>query len=122
MSDGWSITITPVSGGEDCKIRTSDGQEFVVKGLALFADSGGEGNLFSFYWNSPKVAACALVRSCVESIRREDPFALKFYQTMFYMFAKATGAQNTVLTPEDAVRMFEAKEVYEAMKDPAKFN
>jgi hypothetical protein len=82
----------------------------------------GEGNLFSFYWNSPKVAACALVRACAESIRREDPFALKFYQTMFYQFAKITGAQNTVLTPEDAVRMFESKEVFEAMKTPQKFN
>lgn len=122
MADDWSFTVTPVPKSETCTIRTSDGQEFTVKGLALFADNAGEGNLFSFYWNDPKVAACALVRSCVESIRREDPFALKFYQTMFYMFAKATGAQNTVLTPEDAVRMFEAKSVYEAMKDPQKFN
>ncbi len=122
MSDPWSITITPIPGCEDCKISTSDGQEFVVKGLALFADNAGEGNLFSFYWNDPKTAACALVRSCAESIRREDPFALKFYQTMFYQFAKVTGAKNTVLTPEDALRMFEAKEAYDAMKDPKVFN
>jgi hypothetical protein len=122
MADEWSITITPDPKSEDCRIETSDGQSFVVKGLALFADNEGEGNLFSFYWRDPKVAACGLVRSCAESIRREDPFALKFYQTMFYQFAKITGAQNTVLTPEDALKMFEAKEVYDAMKTPMKFN
>ena len=35
---------------------------------------------------------------------------------------KATGTGANEMTSEDALRMFEAKEVYEAMKDPKKFN
>ena len=111
----WAITITPIPGSQDCKVTTPEG-EWIVKGLALFGDGNGpEGNLFSFYWNDPVAAATALVRSCAESIRREDPFALKFYRQIFYMFSKVTGIAGREITVEDALRKFEAQAVYDAV-------
>ena len=122
MAD-WSITITPIPKTEDATVTTSDGQTFTVRGLALFAD-GGDGNLFSFFWNSPHAAASGCYRSCAEAIKRDDPFATQFYKCLLKLFALGTGAQATkVVAAEDVLRRWEAEEVYKAAsEDPKKFN
>jgi len=123
MTTPWSITITPVPGSEDCVIETSDGQKFVVRGLALFAD-GGEGQLFTYWWNSPAMAACGCVRAFAEAIRREDPFALTFYKKILQGMVKVTGVRAfNEITQEEALRKFESQEIYDAVKtDRGKFN
>ena len=121
MSDPWSITITPVPGSEDCTVRV-DKDEYVVHGLALFAD-GGDSHLISFFWNSPAVAAAGCVKSFAQAIRSENPFAIEFYQYLLRYMVKVTGVGGlNELSPEDALRMFEAKSIYEATKDPKNFN
>ena len=122
MSD-WSITITPIPRSEECTIKTSDGKEWTVKGLALFAD-GGEGHLFSYYWNSPGMAASAFVRSLGESIRRGDMFGQQFYRAILRGLTLATGGKDRqVVSAEDVLRRWEAEETYKAVsEDPKKFN
>jgi hypothetical protein len=44
----------------------------VVDGLALFADFEADGNLITFYWNRPGMAAKAAVRGCAAAINRGD--------------------------------------------------
>jgi hypothetical protein len=122
MSEPWHITITPVPKSEDCTIRTSDGNEWTVRGVALFAD-GGDQSLMSWFWNSPAVAAAGCVKSFAQAIRSENKSAIKFYQYLLRFMVKVTGVPGlNELSSEDALRMFEAKETYEAMKDPKKFN
>ena len=89
--------------------------------MALFAD-GGDQNLISFFWNSPAIAAAGCVKSFAQAIRSENQCACQFYQYLLRFMCKATGTGANEMTSEDALRMFEAKEVYEAMKDPKKFN
>lgn len=117
MTAPWSITITPVPKSEECRIHTSDGQDFTVKGLALFAD-GGEGHLFQFTWNSPHVAASGCVRACCEAIRRGDRFVVAFYHAMLGMFAQATSIPPASVNAEDILRRWEAQEKYDAVKKP----
>lgn len=120
MSDAWHITITPIPKSEDCTVQVGE-DIYTVRGLALFAD-GGDQNLISFFWNSPSVAAAGCVKSFAQAIRSENRFAVEFYQYLLRFMCRVTGTGANELTPEDALRMFEAKEVYEAMKDPKKFN
>lgn len=121
MPDPWSIIITPVPKSEDCTVKVGD-EVYVVRGLALFAD-GGDSHLLSFFWNSPAVAAAGCVKSFAQAVRSENPSAIQFYQHLLRHMVKVTGAQGlNELSPEDAVRMFEAKAEYEAAKDPKKFN
>lgn len=123
MSTPWSITITPVPKSEDCLIKTSDGQEWTVKGLALFAD-GGEGNLMSYYWNSPGMAASGFVRSLGESIRRGDEMAQQFYRAILRGLTMAAGGKDRqTVSAEDLLRRWNAEDTYKAVKeDPEKFN
>lgn len=93
---------------------------YTVRGLALFAD-GGNGHLLSFFWNSPAVAAAACVKSFAQAIRSENKSAVQFYQYLLRFMCKVTGTGANEMTPEDALRMFEAKETYEAVKKD-KFN
>lgn len=116
----WSITITPTPSSEVSTIRTSDGQEFTVRGLALFAD-GGEGHLFSFFWGSPAMAAAGFIRSFVETIRRGDLFAVAFYKRVLSGLVAATGSKDRqTVTAEDLLRRWDAEDVYNAMKDGGK--
>ena len=123
MSDGkWHITITPIPGTEDCTIRTSDGREWTAKGVALFAD-GGDQQLFSYFWNSPAIAAAGCVKSFAQAIRSENKPAVQFYKYLLRFMCRVTGTGANEMTPEDALRMFEAKEVYDAArKNPKEFN
>ena len=120
MTAPWHITITPVPGSEECHIETSDGQEFTVRGLALFAD-GGEGHLFSYWWNSPAMAACGCVRAFAEAIRREDPFAIAFYKRMLQGMVAITGGKDRqTISAEDLLRRWDAQEKYDAVQVPEK--
>ncbi len=123
MNDPWSITITPIPKTEDCTIRTSDGQEFTVRGLAVFAD-GGDGQAFSFFWNSPLSAAKGCVKALAAAIQRGDDFAVSFYNCIFRMFALCTGNEKrNVVSPEDLLRRWDAEDVYKVgQEDPKKFN
>jgi hypothetical protein len=123
MPDPWSITITPVPGSEDCLIKTSDGQEFSVRGAAIFAD-GGDGHLFAWYWNSPGMAASGFVRSLSESIRSGNTFAEQFYRAILRGLTMATGGKDKkYVSVDDVLRRWEAEETYQAVtEDPKKFN
>lgn len=122
MPDPWSITITPIPKSEDAIIRTSDGQEWTVKGLALFAD-GGEGHLFSYTWNSPAVAARGCVRTIVSAMSQGNEFVIAFYRCLFKHFTRATGGERKFVDGEELLRQWEAEEVYKSVQeDPKKFN
>ena len=121
MADPWSITITPIPKTEDCTVKVGE-EVYTVRGLALFAD-GGDTQLLSFFWNSPSVAAAGCVKSFAQAVRSENQAAVEFYKHLLRYMVKVTGVKGlNELSPEDAVRMFEAKSVYEAMKEPKKFN
>lgn len=121
--DEWSITITPIPKSEDCKIKTTDGQEFIVKGIAIFAD-GGDGQAFSFTWNSPLAAAKGCVKALASAIQSGNEFVVTFYQCIFRMFALCTGNEKrTVVSPEDLLRRWDAEDVYRSViGDPKKAN
>ena len=115
----WSITITPIPGSEDCTVKVGE-EIYTVRGLALFAD-GGDSHLLSFFWGSPSVAAAACVKSFAQAIRSENQPAVQFYKYLLRFMCRVTGTGANEMTPEDALRMFEAKETYEAVKKD-KFN
>jgi hypothetical protein len=119
----WSITITPVVGTEDCIVKTSEGGEWTVKGLAVFAD-GGAGNLFFFHWNSPDVAAAGFVRSMASAMNGGNPFAERFYRCVLRNLVSATGSgEKKYVTADDLLRRWEAEDVYKAVQeDGKKFN
>lgn len=119
----WAITIIPIPKSEDCLIKTSDGHEFKVKGLALFAD-GGDGNLFSYWWNSPRVAAMGCVRAFSEAIRRGDRFAISFYKCILQGLTLVTGCSDKkTISPEELLRRWDAEDSYKAVQeDEKKFN
>lgn len=119
----WSITITPEPGTENATITTPDGQEYHVKGLAVFAD-GGEGHLFSFFWGSPAMAAAGFVRSFVEVVQRGDLFAVAFYKRALYGLVGATGGKDRqTVAADDLLRRWDAEDVHKAVQeDPKKAN
>lgn len=119
MTTPWSITITPIPGSEDCTVKVGE-EVYNVRGIALFAD-GGDGQLLSYFWNSPKVAACGCVKSFAQAIRSENRCAIQFYRELLQAFCKVTGAGGVEISPEDALRKFEAQEIYDAVKKD-KFN
>lgn len=88
MGNKMTITIE-VEGGVEGATITCEGQTYQVTGLAIFAD-GPAGNLFSFFWNSPIVAANAAVRSFAAAYRRGDEFSKTFYQCLLRGLAMAT--------------------------------
>jgi hypothetical protein len=116
MTDPWAITITPEPGTENATIKTTDGQEFTVKGLAVFAD-GGDGHLFVYTWNSPIIAASGCVRACCEAIRQGNRTVVAFYRAMLSMFAQATSLPPTSISAEDLIRKWDAQEVYNSVKE-----
>lgn len=120
---GWHITITPVPKSEDCKIETSDGQVFIVKGLAIFAD-GGDGQAFTYTWNSPMVAAKGCVKALAAAINSGNEFVVTFYNCIFKMFALCTGNDTRkIVSPEDLLRKWDAEDIYKAaQEDPKKAN
>lgn len=119
MADGWSITITPVPKSEECNIRTSDGQEFVVRGLALFAD-GGDGHLFSYTWNSPAIAARGCIRALAAAFSQGNEFVIQFYRCLFKQLSLTTGAERQMVDPNDLLRRWDAEDVYKTVQEPEK--
>ncbi len=119
----WNIKITPIPKSEDCKIETSDGQVFTVKGLAIFAD-GGDGQAFTYTWNSPMVAAKGCVKALATAVNSGNEFVIAFYKCIFKMFALCTGNEKkTVVSPEELLRRWDAEDIYNAVKeDPKKAN
>ena len=116
----WSITITPIPKSEYCKIKTTDGQEFTVRGIAIFAD-GGDGQAFSFTWNSPLAAARGCVKALVAAINGGNDLALTFYKCIFKMFALCTGNDGrTAISPEELLRRWDAEDIYKASKEDQK--
>ena len=118
----WAITITPIPGSQDCKITTPEG-EYLVRGLALFAD-GGDQNLLSFFWNSAPIAAAACVKSMAQAIRSENQSAIQFYQYLLRFMCRVTGISANEETADEALKRFNAAaELYEAVKtDPKDWN
>ena len=115
------IIIDAVGGTEQSTVTVGE-DVYIVNGLALFAD-GGDQQLISFTWGSPAIAAAGCVKSFAQAIRSDNKFAVEFYQYLLRFMVKVTGVQGlNELTAEDALRMFDAKEIYEAMKDPKRFN
>ena len=116
MSDErWSITITPIPKSEDCIIKTSDGQEWTVKGLAIFAD-GGDSNLFSFTWNSPVVAARGCIRALSAAFSQGNEFVLQFYRCLFKQLSLTTGAERKMVEPEELLKRWEDEDAAHVCK------
>lgn len=86
----FTITIEVEGGTENAVIRTSDGREWHVKGISIFAD-GGPNELFTFFWNSPSVAATAFVRGLIEAVNQGNEVAAQFYRAVLKMLVLATG-------------------------------
>ena len=121
MTTPWCITITPIPKTEDCTVQVGD-EVYTVRGLALFAD-GGDQNLLHFSWGSPAIAAAGCVKSFAQAIRSENQTAIQFYQYLLRAMCKVTGTGANEMTPEDALRKFEAQEIYDAVKvDKKRFN
>lgn len=122
MSD-WHITITPIPKSEDCKIETSDGQVFTVNGLAIFAD-GGDGQAFTYTWNSPLVAAKGCVKALAAAVNSGNEFVVTFYNCIFKMFALCTGSEKrTTVSPDELLKRWNAEDIYKSVQeDPKKFN
>jgi hypothetical protein len=118
MTAPWSIVITPIPKTEDCTIKVGE-EIFTVRGLAFFAD-GGDQNLLAYFWNSPKVAATACVKSFAQAIRSENRQAVQFYKELLQAMCKVTGVGANETTAEDLLRRWEAQEKYDMAKKPAR--
>jgi len=104
MPNKFCITIEVEGGKQEATIKTSNGDEFTVNGLALFGDAEQNGQLFSFFWNQPGLAAKAVVRSCACAINRGDEIATQFYRAILKGFASATGTRHEDNAKEIAAR------------------
>jgi len=114
----FTITIEVEGGTENSVIRTSDGREWHVKGIVIFAD-GGPGQLFSFTWNSPGMAARAFVRSMIESVKQGNEVVVQFYRAVLKMLVQATGTgehPNQILPGELLARWNQEDEDEEQKK------
>ena len=60
-------------------------------------------------------------KSFAQAIRSENRCAIQFYRELLQAFCKVTGAGGVEISPEDALRKFEAQEIYDAVKKD-KFN
>ena len=116
MPKKMTITIEVEGGNPQATIRCNDAV-YVVDGLALFADSDIEGNLFSFWWNRPGPAARAVVRSCAAAINQADEWATQFYRAMLRGFCQCTQEtrQNEV-TAEEVLARWEKENKTERRK------
>lgn len=110
MSDKkMTITIEVEGGKPQATIRWGD-DLYVVDGLALFADSEAGGNLVTFYWNRPGMAAQAVVRGPAAAIKQGDEWAAQFYRAMLRGFCLATGVrpEREEIDPEDTLNRWES--------------
>ena len=55
------------------------------------------------------------MKSFAQSIRSENPFAIEYYKQLLQRLCKVTGTGANEMTPEDALRKFEAQELYDAV-------
>lgn len=106
-----TITIEVEGGKPQATIRCGD-DLYVVDGLALFADSEAGGNLLTFYWNRPGLAAQAVVRGSAAAIEQGDEWAAQFYQTMLRGFCLATDVhpEREESDPEDTLNRWESED------------
>lgn len=106
-----TITIEVEGGNPQATIRCGD-DLYVVDGLALFADSEADGNLMTFYWNRPGMAAKAVVTGCAEAIDRGDEWATQFYRAMLRGFCTAAGVrpERNEADPEDVLKRWESED------------
>jgi hypothetical protein len=113
-----TIVIECEGGNEDATITIND-QKYVGKGLALFMDSPQEGNLITFFWNSPGHAAKAVVRGCERAISSGDEVATQFYRAILKGFAMATGESpdRQRVDPKDLLERWDAEDVEHAIKE-----
>lgn len=112
MSDKkMTITIEVESGNPQATIRCGD-DVYVVDGLALFADSEADGNLVTFYWNRPGMAAKAVVRGSAVAVDHGDEWAAQFYRAMLRGFCLATGVrpEREEVDPEDVLKRWNSKD------------
>jgi len=100
-----TITIEVEGGNPQATIRCGD-DLYVVDGLALFADSEEDGNLMTFHWNHPGMAAKAVVRGSAAAIDSGDEWATQFYRAMLRGFCLATGVrpEREEADPEDVLK------------------
>jgi hypothetical protein len=106
-----TITIEVEGGNPQATIRCGD-DLYVVDGLALFADSEADGNLMTFYWNRPGMAANAVVRGSAEAIDRGDEWATQFYRDMLRGFCLAARVrpERKEIDPEDVLKRWESED------------
>ena len=106
-----TITIEVEGGNPQATIRCGD-DLYVVDGLALFADSEADGNLLTFYWNRPGLAAKAVVRGSAAAIDHGDESAAQFYRAMLRGFSLATGVRldREEVDPEDILKRWEGED------------
>jgi hypothetical protein len=91
MTKRLRIVIDVEGGSEEATITINGDKKYVGTGLALFMDSPQEGNLITFFWNSPGHAAKAVVRGLGKAIEAGDEVATQFYRAVLKGFAMATG-------------------------------
>src|SRR5512146_3401689 len=106
-----TITIEVEGGNPQATIRCGD-DLYVVDGLALFADSEADGNLMTFYWNRPGMAAKAVVRGSAAAIDRVGEWAAQFYRAMLRGFCLATGVrpEHEEAGPEEILERWERED------------
>src|SRR5512146_1924542 len=106
-----TITIEVEGGNPQATIRCGD-DLYVVDGLALFADAEADGNLVTFYWNRPGMAAKAVVRGSAAAIDRGDEWATQFYRAMLRGFCTATGGrpEREQADPEEILERWESED------------
>jgi len=109
MSNKFRITIEVEGGKEEATIKTSNGDEFVVNGLALFGDAEHDGQLLNFFWNKPGMAAKAVVRGCACAINSGDEITTQFYRAILKGFSISTGIRQVkeVADPEEILSRWE---------------
>lgn len=106
-----TITIEVEGGKPQATIRCGD-DLYVVDGLALFADSEADGNLVTFYWNRPGMAAKAVVRGSAAAIEQGDERAAEFYRAILRGFCLATGVrpEGEESDPEETLKRWESED------------
>src|SRR5512146_2153055 len=104
-----TITIEVEGGNPQAAIRCGD-DLYLVDGLALFADSEADGNLVTFYWNRPSMAAKAVVRGSAAAIESGDEWAAQFYRAMLRGFCAAAGVrpEREEADPDDILKRWES--------------
>lgn len=109
MSKKMTITIE-VEGGNPQAVIKCNGEEYVVDGLALFAETADSKSAFTFFWNRPGPAARGVVRGISAAIQQGNDWAAQFYRAVLKGFCLATGVtvdRTNHLSTEEALERWE---------------